>query len=72
MFKKPLDRDVEGPPTDALQKRVRAPENTGNAKPQVAGKRVRRTIKDDSSSEEEIQLESEWSSSSDFNDSDEI
>ena len=30
MFSKP-NRDVEGPPTDALQKRVRAPENTGNA-----------------------------------------
>lgn len=70
MFSKP-NRDVEGPPTDALQKRVRAPENTGNAtKPQAAVKRARRAIVEQSSSEEEIELESEWSESSEFDEND--
>ena len=66
------NREIEGPPTDAMQKRVRAPNSNTKPKPQAAGKRVRRAIVEESS-EEEIELESDWSASeseSAFNEND--
>lgn len=67
-------RDIEIMPTDANQKRVRAPDVNSNAKPkpQAVAKKVRRAIIEESS-DEEIELESDWSESeSAYNENEEI
>ncbi len=59
-------------PIDAFVKRVKAPANV-ETKPKPAGKKARRAI-EESSSEEDIKLESdEWSDSeSEFNENDDL